>query len=106
MEMAVNLLRAVILHLDTRGHCGAVWRSRSDLRGQLGGSFGRSVVSSQVRWLQGRHRRQDGGGGGGRDAAATGAAAGGLGERLRRTLRVGMRGSVLPQREEGRQRGG
>lgn len=64
VEVAVNLLGAVVLDLNTRGHCGAVWRSGSDLRGQQGGGFGRSVVGSEA-WLQGRHGRQEGGGGGG-----------------------------------------
>lgn len=109
VEVAVNLLGAVVLDLNTRGHCGAVWRSGSDLRGQQGGGFGRSVVGSEARWLQGRHGRQEagGGGGGGTAAAAAGAGdAGGVCERVRRTLRVAVRGSVLPQREEGRQGGG
>lgn len=116
VEVAVNLLGAVVLDLNTRGHCGAVWRSGSDLRGQQGGGFGRSVVGSEARWLQGRHGRQEAGGGsgggGGTAAGVAGAGAGdagdagGVRERVRRTLRVGVQGSVLPQREEGRQGGG
>lgn len=76
MEVAVNLLGAVVLDLNTRGHCGAIWRSGSDLRGQQGGSFGRSVQGLESRWLQRRHRRQDTGGGGGSTTAAAGGAAG------------------------------
>lgn len=34
VEVAVNLLRAVILNLDTRGHWRAFWRGRADLRRQ------------------------------------------------------------------------
>lgn len=87
VEVAVNLQRAIILYLNTRGHCGAVWRSRGDPRGQQGGCLAGSVVSSQVRRLQGRHGRQDAGGGGG----------GGGGGGECGTLWVRLRVSVLPQ---------
>lgn len=83
VEVAVNLLGAVVLDLNTRGHCGAVWRSGSDLRGQQGGGFGRSVVGSEARRLQGRHGRQEGGGGGGGGTAAgVDGAAGGVRKRV------------------------
>lgn len=74
MEVAVNLLRAVILNLNTRGHCRAVWRSRGDLRGQQGRSLGRSDLGSEARRPQGRHGRKDGG----CAAAAAAADAGGV----------------------------
>lgn len=61
MEVAVELLRAVILDLDTRGHWRAFWRSRASLRGQQRGSFGGGDLCSEA--------RECAGGGGG---AATG----------------------------------
>lgn len=69
MEVAVNLLRAVIFNLDTRGHWRAFWRSRADLRRQKGCSLGWSDLCSEARGPQGGHRREDGGCGG---AAAAG----------------------------------
>lgn len=116
VEVAGNLLRAVILHLNTRGHCGAVWRSGGGLRGQQGG-FGRSVASSQAGRLQGRHGGQDvGGSDSGRDSghdsggdAAAGARGGGgsgVSECVWRTLWVRVRRPVLCQCVEGRQGGG
>ena len=61
LEVAVNLLRAVILNLDTRGHWRAVWGGRADLRRQQGGSLGGSDLRSEARGPQGGHRGEDGG---------------------------------------------
>lgn len=58
MEVAVNLTWAVVLYLDTRGHCRAFRRSRADLRRQ----HGWSAFCSEVRGPQGRHRWEDSGG--------------------------------------------
>ena len=75
MEVTVNLSRAVILDLDTRGHWRAVGRGRADLRRQQGRSLGWSDLVSEARGPQGGHRREDGGGGA---AAAAAAACGGV----------------------------
>lgn len=61
VEVAVNLTRAVILNLDTRGHWRTFWRGRADLRRQQGCSLGWSALRSEARGPQGGHRREDGG---------------------------------------------
>lgn len=65
MEVAMNLSRAVILNLDTRGYWRAFWRGRADLRRQKGRSLGWSDLCSEARRPQGGHRREDSGAAGG-----------------------------------------
>lgn len=69
LEVAVNLLWAIILNFDTRGHWRAFWGSRADLRRQQGCSLGWCGLCSETRGPQGGDRREDGGRGG---AAAAG----------------------------------
>lgn len=77
MEVAVDLLRAVVLNLDTRGNRRALWRSRAGLSGQQRSSFGGGDLCSEVRGPQGGHRREGAGGGsGGGGGAAAGVSLG------------------------------
>lgn len=69
MEVAVELLRAVILDLDTRGHWRAFWRSRARLREQQRGSLGGGGLCSEARGSQGGHGREGDAGGAGAGAA-------------------------------------
>lgn len=62
MEVAVNLSRAVVLNLDTRGHWRAFWRSRTDLRRQQRSHLCWSTLRSEARGPQGGHRWEDSGG--------------------------------------------